>query len=86
MFTFLQIMPKIVHFGEFLKAFCETVLPEKPIQKRPKNGGKLIRFALEKSKNETFLSNFQTLCILNFLPLQSFLEQQIAKYSGYGTS
>ena len=45
MFTFLQIMPKIVHFGEFLKAFCETVLPEKPIQKRPKNVEKLIRFA-----------------------------------------
>ena len=50
MFTFLQIMPKIVHFDEFLKAFCETVLPEKPIQKRPKKVEKLIRFALEKSR------------------------------------
>ena len=54
MFTFLQIMPKIVHFDEFLKAFCETVLPEKPIQKRPKKVEKLIRFALEKSRWDIF--------------------------------
>ena len=54
-------MPKMVHFGEFLKseACCQTVLPDRSVL----IGLKLVENAKIPKFKCDILSNFQTMCL-----------------------